>query len=277
MQTQLGRCAVLAFLATALWVATASAESGTPPPCFAPRFIEIFAGSVECPAAQYVVLTTSNQYTAPYSATVRAADHCGESQSLFASLPGELVKAGGTLLVATPAAEALFGIKADVVATGTLSSPNGRVISQCDSSSSETIYGDYPGFISGTPKAPALPLGKALRWIGTGWALGEPEPVGSNGLDGAVGSCPIDAGMPDASWGVGGYVACPSSGGSSPGGGGSNGSSGSSGPSDAGPTTTPGDDGGCNCRVTPHSERDLGLLGLLAALGSVLRRAARRR
>src|SRR5262249_24351009 len=99
---------------------------------------------------------------------------------------------GRRILIATPQAEELFSIKADLIATGGLAYPGGRVCwgdcdlrLDCSSGPVDCLaYGNFTGDngVFGTP-APTPPLGMALR--------GSPDRtnqfIGGNLLDNSLG------------------------------------------------------------------------------------------
>lgn len=214
-------CAVVLVL---LSPELARAESSVP--CIQGKLVEVFAGTADCPRAHYAVFEVSGDvYSGGYFAAIFELDHCAAVVQTFSSPPASglaSMSSGTRLLVARSEAESLFGLPADVPANGYLPSPSGRISYGCPSAS-ELIYGSkYAGSV-----APPLESGKALKWDGSSWVLGDPSPVNAQGQTGTAGACPDDAGVP----GSGGVAGAAGSGGFSPCGGTGGGSSGGSGAS----------------------------------------------
>lgn len=268
----------------------AAAESAVD--CFNAHITEVFAGTAECPDSDYVVVKADAPDTGSTSNIV-VLDHCGAAVGAFGDEVVSVPQPVGTFLVARPGAESLFGISADMSAASDLPTPNGALLYGCSPTPVEVVYGDYPG-----ANAPALPLGKALKWNGASWELGDPQPMNSKGQTGVLGTCPNS----DASGVAGAAGASGSSGGSDAGyppcGGGTGGFGNETG--NGGMTTEAGakdsapetsdlndadvgkhpasseDNTGCGCRLgMSNSDRFVAAL-VLAALGVMFRRAFRR-
>jgi MYXO-CTERM domain-containing protein len=156
--------------------------------CTDVQIVEIFAGTDECPDAQYVMMRMVVDLQGAVGGT-----HVDTGSGVFGTFPpGDAPNAlmGDALLVATARAEGLFGIDADAVAWGDvlLDLPQGTVSYSC---SGETVlYGDV---------GPDLTRGMALKRVGANWVLGAPAPFNNAGDLGVLGTCPPD---PDAGAGA---------------------------------------------------------------------------
>lgn len=150
---------------------SAHAESSAPG-CFNQHVTEIFAGTPDCPAAQYVVITG---WAATYGEQLLSTDPESGASVFAANSFGYQART----LVGTPQAAALFGIRLDVVASGQLAAPDGS-LSYCYE---QVAYG-----VGWT--VPALAAGQALhRDIPADWQLATPAPINSLGETGTLGSC----------------------------------------------------------------------------------------
>jgi hypothetical protein len=237
--------------------------------CMSASIVEIFSGTAEAPDADYVVVARNSGC----GDTVDVLEHCGAWVGRVGSRTGACGSA--TVLIAHPHAEALFGIQADVIATGRVPQPDGHLQYSCGAASAKLAYGAYS-----KDGVPALVPGKALKRVGSSWVLGEPTPRNSSGdlgaLDGSASDAALDV---DASAHDAGFEAadaaplppCPRGTGGSPGAGGS-------GPKDASPdldaaAAAEGESAGCACRASAPGTRMAELwLAVLAAMA--LRRRA---
>lgn len=284
------------------------AESSVPP-CVPMRVVEVFAGTATCPQASYVVLETLKPAWGP-TAPIVSLDHCGGAADVFSNQTASMPTDAPRALVARPEAAAAFNVTADVVAAGQIPLFDGWIEYDCPSVFTlhrRVIYGAFPAAV-----APALVPGKALKWNGTSWELGEPTPKNAKGDLGALdASClsasdagdaadsgdaeassdaqtddanPSDATVSDAKT----YPPCTGTGGSNSGGtgGGPNSGGGGNGgddagvgtgaaPTDAGLARAVSDDGGCSCRSAGETPRRGTTLALLALAAFCTRRRSR--
>ena len=224
-----------AVVSTLLIARTSSGGSS----CDEMTIVEIFAGTEECPKAQYVVLRMDVDLQGRTRLTW--VETGSGRLATFPDSDAVNNMMDDKLLVATAQAETLFGITADAVAPGDLylDIPDGFVRYSC---SGETVLYGAGGV------APGLMRGMALKKIGTNWVTGAPSPANNAGDPVVSGKCPPD---PDA-----GVDPEPELDASAP---------------DAEPSETD-DDSGCGCRVSaaPPGEPWMALLAFAAL-------AARRR
>ncbi len=183
-------------LAVVLAPRQAAADAGAPPCSGELELVEIYAGDANCPNAQYAVFKgdlNKRENWGSYHVVTR--DHCGLAQKRIARVRHQLTlgsKDSTTLLVGTTAAQALFGIKMDVVARPVIEPRDGSISLRCGSTlGSALIYGGFPAAF-----APALAAGKALRRVGKQWRQVDPKPTNSFGMSGQQGSCPASGGVP---------------------------------------------------------------------------------
>jgi MYXO-CTERM domain-containing protein len=232
---------VLSLLLPAL-LTPASARAS----CHLMEIVEIFAGTDGAPDAHYVVL----QMTAANQGFV-TGNVITTGSGTFATFAANVanVASGAKILVATSEAATLFGIAADLTASGALDFPGGMVAHDCSFDS--VTYGSGP--------IPALIRGCALKKSGTTWSLGDPSPENNAGASAPMSTCvapdgglPEPAPDPDMGTPDGKHHA------------------------HDGPDSQSEDDGGCGCRVgTPAP--DGGKLSALLALTALAAFARRRR
>lgn len=200
---------------------------------------QVFLGLEAVPQAQYVTLRMQAPVqTQVFGQPLTAFDAAGAASSFaaFCSTPrsqcnlpvvSPACKDGGCpnafdadgkqLLIATPWAQGLFCVTADLLAIGTLSSPSGRVCfgdcslrTDCGDGPVDCVaYGDFTGDngIFGTPAA-SPPLGSALsarpqrtnQFLGgnlldsaAGFETAAPAPANFHGDQGALSGTPGDA------------------------------------------------------------------------------------
>lgn len=259
--------------------------------CASLEIVEVFVGAEGCPSADYVVLDVASS-TGAWVFPVEVRDKCLEPKGSFGNL-AFLPPAAKRVLIATPAAQALFGVKADVEASLDLVGGD-QLTSECYSWSQTVPLG-------------AIPFGKALKHTTSGWVLSDPSPINGAGETGVLGVCPADASVPDADaadadedaaapcsggatgsgggTGTGGVTGCGGWGGTTAGGttgdasasGGSDASAaGGSAVTDAGPSATGGSEAGGDCACRTPVERAPGSAAWLV-VGSLLSLAYRRR
>jgi hypothetical protein len=156
-------------------------------PCHLVSIVEVFGGTASCPRAQYVVLElldNGENFVGGWSILISTNEIFG---TFAADVPNGM--AGDKVLMATPEAEALFGITADHTAPGTVSieSPDGVVTFDC--SGDEVHYGAVP-----MSESPPLAPDVAIKWTGAMWVQGAPAPVNNAGDTGTPGACPVEDG-----------------------------------------------------------------------------------
>ncbi len=180
----------IAFVAAVACLVTAghSRAEASVPTCTNQWIAEVFGGSASCPAAQYVLIRVPTQ-VAPWEFgqhSLVTEDRCGSYLGDFGSwATPDAGPQEQTFLVATPQAQELFGIQADVVTQRPVVPMNGRVEFHCGSGAQFVSYGAH----ASSAGVPALQPGLALKKTATGWELGQPAPANSKGEQGVLGSC----------------------------------------------------------------------------------------
>jgi MYXO-CTERM domain-containing protein len=211
--------------------------------CHLMEIVEVFAGTDGEPDAHYVVLqmTAANQGFVTGNVITTASG----TFATFAANVGNAAN-GAKILVATSEAATLFGIAADLTASGALDFPSGMVAHDCSLDS--VTYGSGP--------IPALIRGCALKKSGTTWSLGDPSPANNAGTSAPMSTCVApDGGLPEPA---------PDPDMGTPDG---------KHPAHDGPDSESEDDGGCGCRVGTRAPPGGTLPALLAfAAFAVVRR-----
>jgi hypothetical protein len=159
---------------------------------------EVYFGAEGCEDAQYVVLRMlAGGQTAVGGKQVSVQNGDGSAAGNFGTFARNVSNgsSGASILIATAAAAALFGITPDTVADGELVFPDGRI---CFAGSVDCIaYGNYTGANQGGGTPATAPVrGQALaRMSSSGsdaadFALAAPNPRNNAGESGTLGTCP---------------------------------------------------------------------------------------
>ncbi len=149
---------------------------------------EVFAGSASEPDAQYVMLqmySAGQNFVSSHSVTVYNRNNVSVGTYTFTSSVANGSNQA-TILVATPEAEASFGITADLEMTATLTGTGGKV---CFDSIDCVSWGDFTGTVpeAGDP-APAIPAGSALtRSLKGNGTLEQSDDTDDSATDFAIG------------------------------------------------------------------------------------------
>jgi hypothetical protein len=159
---------------------------------------EVYFGAEGCEDAQYVVLRMlAGGQTAVGGKQISMQNGDGSPAGNFGTFARNVSNgsSGASILIATAAGAALFGITPDTVADGQLVFPGGRI---CFAGSVDCIaYGNYTGTNPGGGTPATAPVrGQALaRMSSSGndaadFVLAAPNPRNNAGDSGTLGTCP---------------------------------------------------------------------------------------